>query len=228
MVQLLSLILMMTVSLLGGYSQTTQTPSVTDEGQTPQVSPTAQETVVATPTPEPTATPFSWLDDGQQIRFENLSFTVDPAVELSSVALSIVPAPAEEADLPTFALVPEHLHFEFVGFMGAEAPRFPAQIDLYPVRAYELMGGNPVTTTTTLLRSLLQDRPALDTAEALPYLPLVNAAQVMHAQAQYIEFDGGTGIRYLTAFHQAAFPISNADLLYTFQGLTDDGRYYVA
>ncbi|MCB0125919.1 MAG: hypothetical protein KDE58_26870, partial [Caldilineaceae bacterium] len=226
MVELLSIILMMTVSLLGGISQSTQTPSATDAGQASQPTPTAQAATAATPTPEPT--PFSWLKDGQQIRFENVSLTVDPAIDLSNVALAIVPAPEEQDDLPYFALVPEHLHFELVGFMGVAEPRFPAQIDLYPVSAYELMGGHPVTTTTTLLHSLLQERPALETEEALPYLPLVNAAQIMHAQAQYIDFDGGAGIRYLTAFHQDAFPISNGDLLYTFQGLTDDGRYVVA
>ena len=62
----------------------------------------------------------------------------------------------------------------------------------------------------------------------MPYLPLYNAAQVMHAQVQYIDFKNGVGVRYLTQFDQAILPINNHELHYTFQGLTADGKYYVA
>jgi hypothetical protein len=35
-------------------------------------------------------------------------------------------------------------------------------------------------------------------------------------------------VRYLTQFDQAPLPINSYELIYTFQGLTGDGRYYIA
>jgi hypothetical protein len=36
------------------------------------------------------------------------------------------------------------------------------------------------------------------------------------------------GLRYLTQFNQGIVPINNTDMIYSFQGLTNDGKYYVA
>ena len=44
----------------------------------------------------------------------------------------------------------------------------------------------------------------------------------------YLDFQNGSGIRYLTQFGQAAYPINNYSLFYTFQGLTSDERFYIA
>jgi len=62
----------------------------------------------------------------------------------------------------------------------------------------------------------------------MPFLPLFNAAQVMHAHRQSLDFKDGKGLRYLTQFDQGPLPINNAELIYTYQGLTGDGKYYVA
>jgi hypothetical protein len=35
-------------------------------------------------------------------------------------------------------------------------------------------------------------------------------------------------VRFLTQFDQGPLPINNAELIYTFQGLTDDGKTYIA
>jgi hypothetical protein len=44
----------------------------------------------------------------------------------------------------------------------------------------------------------------------------------------FIDFQNGSGIRYLTQFGQAVYPIENFSLFYTFQGLTSDERFYIA
>jgi hypothetical protein len=54
------------------------------------------------------------------------------------------------------------------------------------------------------------------------------SAQASHAQTQYLNFKNGTGLRYLTGFSQGIVPINNYELIYTYQGLTSDGKYYVA
>ena len=46
----------------------------------------------------------------------------------------------------------------------------------------------------------------------------------MHSQVQYLDFKNGTGVRYLTQFDQGILPINNYELVYTYQGLTSDGK----
>ena len=50
----------------------------------------------------------------------------------------------------------------------------------------------------------------------------------MHVQVQYLDFKSGTGVRFLTQFNNGMAPVNNHDLIYTFQGLTSDGKYYIA
>ena len=48
------------------------------------------------------------------------------------------------------------------------------------------------------------------------------------ANVTYFDFQNGSGVRYLTMFGQALYPIDNQNLFYTYQGLTDDGQYYIS
>jgi hypothetical protein len=51
---------------------------------------------------------------------------------------------------------------------------------------------------------------------------------MFHSTEQILTFQNGQGIRFLTQYGQAPYPVNNNSLFYTFQGLTDDGAYYVA
>lgn len=85
----------------------------------------------------------------------------------------------------------------------------------------------PARAQVEALRALLESRPA-DPENELPRLPLINAAQVFHAQVKYLDFENGGGVRYITQYSQDVIPIVNQHLFYTFQGLTQDGAYYVS
>jgi hypothetical protein len=62
----------------------------------------------------------------------------------------------------------------------------------------------------------------------LPFLPEEGAMQMFFSQHGVLAFEGGLGHRYLTELGQSAEPISNDMLIYTFQGLTSDGHYWVS
>jgi hypothetical protein len=47
------------------------------------------------------------------------------------------------------------------------------------------------------------------------------------AQVHAINFKNGHGIRLLTQTGQSPGPVNNKDLLYYFQGITNDGQYYI-
>ena len=75
------------------------------------------------------------------------------------------------------------------------------------------------------LQSVLQTKQE---GAQFPYLPLSNQAQLMHAQVQYLDFKNGQGVRFLTQLGQGMALVNNNELIYTFQGLTGDGKYYIA
>jgi hypothetical protein len=77
------------------------------------------------------------------------------------------------------------------------------------------------------LQTLLATRPSAPENE-MPLLPLINAAQIFHTQLEYLDFQNGMGVRFITHYSQDIGPIMNHNIFYTFQGLTDDGEYYVA
>ena len=62
----------------------------------------------------------------------------------------------------------------------------------------------------------------------LPFLPMWPAAQIFSAQVGYFNFQNGSGVRYLTMYGQAIYPVDNQNLIYTYQGLTNDGRFYIS
>jgi hypothetical protein len=176
----------------------------------------------------------------QDVNYLGAIFTFDPSTADSVwpelvAAGSIEPGPGLTWDPP------EHIVFTLVGDqpkdhnpMGLHVPS-EAQIQIYPTEGLN----EEVQPFVAALQQILTDRPDLSIYEvtaaemniddpALGLLPPSNAQQVFRSQAKYVDFIGGSGVRYLTMLSQGLVPVSNQDLFYTFQGLTDDGATYVA
>ena len=98
-------------------------------------------------------------------------------------------------------------------------------IHIYPVAEYIALEPNINTTLTSLQALLASQDPNPD---GVPFLPIFNAAQMMHAQVSYINFRNGSGVRFITQYGQAALPINNPSAIYAFMGLTDDGQYFIS
>jgi hypothetical protein len=184
-----------------------------------QPDPTATSAPVATvePTvtiaPEPTAVPTP--DDSLQIVLD----TGSVANGFQTETIAAVPA----GDAPYWEMLPEYTQITLQGYPISDHLMTP-QIFIYPVEELQAVneGTEPIVTS---LQTLLQSPQEIPN---MPFLPLFNAQQVMHAHLQYLDFQDGQGLRYLTQFDQAFIPISNDELIYTYQGLTSDGKYYVA
>jgi len=132
--------------------------------------------------------------------------------------------PADEA-FEAFWSTPEHDLFEAQGYPVANDYHDPA-IRVFSVQVYtdsnELAGER-----VSELRALLEARPALP-AGAPPFLPAFNAGQLGQAKVAFLDFQNGSGIRFLTQFGQAFWPFYNRGMVYAYIGLTDDGRYLVS
>jgi heat shock protein HslJ len=88
------------------------------------------------------------------------------------------------------------------------------------------------------LQNLVAQRPDLASfmivnsdntaSNALPYLPVLGAAQVIRARAQFVETPVLKGVSYVTVYRQDVSPFTNNEFHYTFQGVSNDGLYYVS
>ncbi|MBG0771172.1 MAG: hypothetical protein H0S82_05650, partial [Anaerolineaceae bacterium] len=121
---------------------------------------------------------------------------------------------------------PTYYEFSFSGFAIGNHFHTPV-IHVYPVdeyRSISTMASNIIDD----LQAALTNHPAGGTSGALPFLPIWNAAQIFSTNVTYFDFQNGSGVRYLTMYGQALYPVDNQNLFYTFQGLTNDGQYYIS
>jgi hypothetical protein len=170
--------------------------------------PAAIKAPAATAVPAPDGSPHLSLDTGSM------------ATSFQTETVAAVPA---SDDAPYWAVLPEYTRATLQGY-PINSHLMQPQIFIYP--ANELGKVNPaagkmVASLQTLLKSPQEVTP-------MPFLPLFNAMQVMHTHVQFLDFRSGQGLRYLTEFDQGMVPINNYELFYTYQGLTSDGKYYVA
>lgn len=104
-------------------------------------------------------------------------------------------------------------------------------IAVVPVEFYESVSGAALETFPEL-RSLLAGKNA-ESLDCIPELPLVAfyhecSHQQFNADLAFVDFRSGSGVRFVTVYGvQDAAPISNENLVYTFQGITDDGQCYI-
>ncbi len=142
------------------------------------------------------------------------------AQNLSADTVAAVPAGADKS---YWEAGPEYRRLTLEGY-PITGNLFKAQIFIYPVA--DLASANPAMGKVAAdLQTLLKTQQA---ADQMPSLPLINSAQMLHAQLQYVDFKNGRGVRFLTQFAQGLVAVNNNELIYTFQGLTSDGKYYVA
>jgi hypothetical protein len=167
------------------------------------------------------------------VDYEGVRFSVDPSLA-TSIWPEVIPAKPILEDEPFWYASPEHIRFTFAN------PNLPlgrsrmginlaaeAQILVYPLtKLVEIEPWGP--SRIEALQNLLAERGSFPDGE-LPLLPVTNAAQMFHAQAQYLDFGNIQGIRFISQHTQEARPIMlSKEIFYTFQGFTDDEVYYVA
>ena len=206
------------------------TPSGTSGGPTPDVLATmvAATMQAVTPlAPPPTAmvisVPTSVTMPGSAFAFQNVSMSIPTG--FASGARGETIARAEGENVAPWDVAPQHTFVTLEGYALGE--RFiPPQVIVYPADDFASMNEGAATIIREL-RTLIGDNSPIF-PETLPHLPLFNADQLFHAHAQKIDFGSGKGVRYITQYSQSFVVVNNNDLLYTFQGLTSDGKYYIA
>lgn len=205
--------------------------AATIESLTTLVAPTASPAPVETEvTPEPPATTEvtaipPYTGEFNVIESGGLVLKLPVEVAAGAEVTTILPDDPNQG-WPELAL-PARRAVNFSGYAIQDHFHTPV---IY-VYAYDklVQGGTYGATMAATLQGLLSD-PEFDLhAEgSLPFLPPFNAAQVFHVLEQRLDSEHGRGIRYLTLYSQALVGVDNYDIFYTYQGLSADGRYYIA
>jgi hypothetical protein len=199
------------------------TPATEQPGVETIVAATFQALTSAAPEIQtPTQTPLE--ASGTTIAVNNISFVIPTEIGNGAQAESIAAIPPSD-NMPPWDIGPAYQKYLIQGYALSDTFHEPV-IFVYPVNEYIQMNVD-VGTLVNELKSIINS-PSQPLPENLPFLPIFNAAQVFHSNEKVLEFQNGTGIRFLTQYAQAPYPVNNQSLFYTFQGLTSDGAYYVS
>jgi len=140
-----------------------------------------------------------------------------------SMSAEIVPS---DLDMESFWGSPEHERLNVLSYPILN-DYHDAHISIFPVDVYSAES-EIASERIADLSSMLANRPANPQVNELPFLPIFNAGMLGMFKFDYLDFQSGSGVRYVTQFGQAFFPFNNEGMVYTFQGLTSDGRFYVS
>ncbi len=192
----------------------TQTPFPTE---TP-----APATVLPTASIAPTSctTPVSVTRDKGKISYNGVSFSYDPALATSFTAQDCPFIPFQEG------LAPGDVHVAYTLFTvpsyNKRETYLQPEIKVVAVNEENRQGYNgwfyPSLETLGDLKKMLTTQP-----QPSPWFD----ASPLHVRPHYLHFQNGTGVRAVVEYQQDPYFFASAGLLYAFDGLTRDGRYYV-
>jgi hypothetical protein len=156
--------------------------------------------------------------------YEGISFSFNPQIgsNLNSVTIPMQNLGEESMPSETY---PTHFEFTFDIFAVNQHFHTP-KIIVFPVDEFVAISPYAADIINNLQQALVS-HPSGGVNSNLPFLPMWNAAQLFTAKVVYFNFQNGSGVRFLTMYGQDIYPVDNTNLIYTYQGLTDDGRFYI-
>jgi hypothetical protein len=156
------------------------------------------------------------------IDFNGISLCFDPAIAQGNTT-SVVSA-VTSVDNPWYN-VPQIEQIDFSNYVAGEKFHSP-RIMVFSVAEYKAVYDKAEERISELQR-YIASKPNIPSG-VIPFLPNWNAQQLYQLMPAFVSFQNGQGIRFLTEYGQYYAPVNNTDLFYTFQGITNDGKYYVS
>ena len=184
--------------------------------------------------------PSSAQEPYHYVAYDNIEFCY-PVSLSSSIQIEMLDTVLHTPSRFIEEMYPRHIRFSFLDYpngMSFEMP-YPfltPRIHVYGTDAIREFGQG-FSAGYDALAALLSERPDLATYAGasvtqfetrLPFLPWVSQSQILRSHPEYIEIDGGTGIRYLTVYTMGYDLITDRRVFYTFQGIAADGRAYIS
>lgn len=170
------------------------------------------------------------------VQFNGFGFNFDSALA-TNVIISQYPGDAPDLQQPG-GPEPRYTQFNLYAQPPAPEAAFDAPVSVRVYRIADITAYPDSIQQVQALQNLVAQRPDLasymivngdNTASTdLPFLPVMPAAQAIRARAQYVETPALKGVSYVTVYRQDVSPFINNEFRYTFQGMSNDGLYYVS
>lgn len=205
----------LTGGMLSGYTLPAGLSALSNQSR-PGANLSGNLQVNATPTPTQEGEPASRYF----MQFDEISFYY-----ISTVATKVTGRTVEKNVDVNNPVTPKMDQFEFQNY--AVPSQIKPRINVFSAQEFMDMGGDSAIKQVEKLKLLNVSQPANPPGD-LPMLLGEPAAQLMRAGLEYIKFQNGAGIRYLTEYAEQPWPFDNNIFFYTFQGLTNDGAFYVS
>jgi heat shock protein HslJ/uncharacterized lipoprotein YbaY len=132
---------------------------------------------------------------------------------------------------PVGAGMPAHIIVTFDGETADDAIANGGRyLYIFPVETYQNVGGQPVIDQLTRLTELISASEGTTPESPMPLLPPPSSFMDRWVQFANLDFVNGMGVRYVSEApnRQAIGPWVNLGTAYYFQGLTEDGRFYLS
>lgn len=168
----------------------------------------------------PTFTPLPQAN----VTCNELSLYIDPAMGDNHECKTVSESSSSDIPMDIF-IYPEHTELTIQNYPLMHT-QFPPQVILYPVERFSELLPDLIPSRVSALKSLISGGNW--SGGELPFLPPVPMVQTFYAHESITSFSGGQGVRFITDYNESNHPLSNRSIFYTFQGLTDDGMYWVA
>jgi len=158
------------------------------------------------------------------ITCNELSLYLDPALG-SGCACESVPESSSSSIPMDIFIYPAHTEVSIQDYPLTHT-QFPPKVYIYPLDRFSELLPDVLLLRESDLEELISGSEWGE--GALPFLPPLPLVQAFYSHVAVIPFDGGHGVRFIADYHETNHPVSNRTIFYTFQGLSDDGRYWVA
>jgi hypothetical protein len=152
------------------------------------------------------------------------SFYLDPALG-NGYECETVPE-SSSSDIPmNIFIYPAHTELAIKNYPLAQT-QFPPMVWIYPVSRFKELLPDTLPRLVSDLEMLISSGTL--SSRDMPFLPPIPQAQSFYIHESGISFRGGQGVRFIAEYSEGPTTITNLSIFYTFQGLTDDGKYWVA
>lgn len=179
--------------------------------------------------PNTQSTPEKVVFKSGKVDFKGVSFKYNSKILGNVTAEEIPDYPLEDPDFRPDGVEPRHVLFTF-DCKGTYC--WEGFVAIYPLEDFprmyavnkDMMQG--MEEEIEALRKVVNDKH-VRYENQIPYLRWVDAEQSFQTNVKLSKFDKGNGIYFVTYLSTEMALISNDHLRYIFEGITDDGKYYV-
>lgn len=161
---------------------------------------------------------------GVPVSYANVSFGIPPGVATGASSQTVAAADAQHGG--PWAAAPQHTEFALIGYGLPPGFFSTILIEVYPAQEYAA-ANKGADISLQRLRTFLSNPSSPRTNDTMPPVPFFMGGPMFLAQVQVVKFAHGSGVRMITQYGEGPGEAGNSATFYHFQGLTDDGKFYI-